>query len=80
MESPRHVHFVAVCGAGMGSLAGLLAARGLRVTGSDDALYPPMSTALERWGIPVHLGFRAEQVLEDPPDLVVIGNAVRPDN
>jgi UDP-N-acetylmuramate: L-alanyl-gamma-D-glutamyl-meso-diaminopimelate ligase len=80
MESPRHVHFVAICGTGMGSLAGLLKARGVRVTGSDDALYPPMSTSLESWGIPVQQGFRAEHVLEDPPDLVVIGNAVRPDN
>jgi UDP-N-acetylmuramate: L-alanyl-gamma-D-glutamyl-meso-diaminopimelate ligase len=79
-ETLRHVHFIAVCGTGMGSLAGLLKARGLRVTGSDAAPYPPMSTALERWGIPVQRGFRAEHVLEDPPDLVVIGNAVRSDN
>ncbi len=79
-ESLRSVHFVAIGGTGMGSLAGLLHARGIRVTGSDDALYPPMSTALERWGIPVHLGFRAEHVTRDPPDLVVIGNAVRPEN
>jgi len=79
-ETLRHVHFVAIGGTGMGSLAGLLAARGLRVTGSDDALYPPMSTLLERWGIPVRDGFRPEHVLDDPPDLTVIGNAVRPDN
>jgi UDP-N-acetylmuramate: L-alanyl-gamma-D-glutamyl-meso-diaminopimelate ligase len=64
----------------MGSLAGLLHARGLHVTGSDESLYPPMSIALERWGIPVFEGFRAEHVLDDPPDLVVIGNAVRADN
>src|SRR5262245_46582328 len=64
----------------MGSLAGLLRARGLEVLGSDAKLYPPMSTALEQWGIPVHRGFRAEQVLDAQPDLVVIGNAVRPDN
>jgi UDP-N-acetylmuramate: L-alanyl-gamma-D-glutamyl-meso-diaminopimelate ligase len=64
----------------MGSLAGLLQARGVRVTGSDEGLYPPMSTALERWRIPVSDGFRPEHVTEDPPDLVVIGNAVRPDN
>jgi UDP-N-acetylmuramate: L-alanyl-gamma-D-glutamyl-meso-diaminopimelate ligase len=64
----------------MGSLAGLLKARGVRVTGSDQGRYPPMSTALERWGIPVSEGFRAEHVTDDPPDLVVIGNAVRPDN
>lgn len=64
----------------MASLAGLLHARGLRVTGSDEGLYPPMSTALERWGIPVFESFRAENVTDDPPDLVVIGNAVRPEN
>jgi len=79
-ETPRHVHFVAIGGTGMGSLAGLLAARGIRITGSDDALYPPMSTMLEQWGIPVHSGFRPEHVLDPRPDLVVIGNAVGPDN
>jgi UDP-N-acetylmuramate: L-alanyl-gamma-D-glutamyl-meso-diaminopimelate ligase len=79
-EAPRHVHFVAIGGTGMGSLAGLLHARGLQVTGSDDKLYPPMSTLLEQWGIPVTLGFRAENVLEHPADLVVIGNAVRANN
>jgi len=80
-EPLRHVHFVAIGGTGVGSLAGLLHSRGIRVTGSDRKLYPPMSTALERWGIPVHEGFAAEHVRSDPPpDLVVIGNAVRADN
>jgi UDP-N-acetylmuramate: L-alanyl-gamma-D-glutamyl-meso-diaminopimelate ligase len=79
-EAPRRVHFVAVAGSGMGSLAGLLHARGVQVTGSDDQLYPPMSTQLVAWGIPVHHSFRAEHVLDAEPDLVVIGNAVRPDN
>ena len=65
-EAPRHVHFVAIGGTGMGSLAGLLHARGIRVTGSDEKLYPPMSTLLEHWGIPVQQGFRAENVLEHP--------------
>ncbi len=79
-ETPRRVHFVAIGGTGMGSLAGLLHARGVRVTGSDDQIYPPMSTLLETWGIPVHQGFRPEHALAAEPDLVVIGNAVRPDN
>ncbi len=82
----RRVHFIAVGGTGMGSLAGLLKARGIFVTGSDKALYPPMSTALADWGIPVALGFdpanlsgeRYQSDLE--PDLVVIGNAVRREN
>jgi UDP-N-acetylmuramate: L-alanyl-gamma-D-glutamyl-meso-diaminopimelate ligase len=75
-----HVHFVAIAGTGMGSLAGLLKARGFEVTGSDLGVYPPMSTALARWGIPVAEGFAAERVLARRPDLVVVGNAVRPDN
>jgi UDP-N-acetylmuramate: L-alanyl-gamma-D-glutamyl-meso-diaminopimelate ligase len=79
-ETPHRVHFIAIGGTGMGSLAGLLHARGLRVSGSDDHLYPPMSTLLEGWGISVSDGFRAEHVLAAEPDLVVIGNAVRPDN
>ena len=76
----RHVHFVAIGGSGMGSLAGLLKARGWEVTGSDRALYPPMSTALSSWSIPVAEGFSAANVLDRPADLVVIGNAVGPDN
>ncbi|MGI9431888.1 MAG: UDP-N-acetylmuramate:L-alanyl-gamma-D-glutamyl-meso-diaminopimelate ligase [Myxococcota bacterium] len=75
-----HVHFIAIAGTGMGSLAGLLKTQGHEVTGSDEAVYPPMSTALERWGIPVAEGFRAEHVESRRPDLVVIGNAVRPEN
>ena len=77
------VHFIAVGGTGMGSLAGLVAARGIRVTGSDLGVYPPMSTALSEWGIPVVEGFSAANLEGEGgarPDLVVIGNAVRPDN
>lgn len=80
MSALRHVHLIAIGGTGMGSLAGLLKARGLEVTGSDQSVYPPMSTALERWNIPVKRGYRAAHVLDRRPDLVVIGNAVRPDN
>jgi UDP-N-acetylmuramate: L-alanyl-gamma-D-glutamyl-meso-diaminopimelate ligase len=76
----RHVHFIAIAGTGMGSLAGLLKGRGLEITGSDAELYPPMSTALAGWGIPVAKGFRPENVLAQRPDLVVIGNAVRAEN
>jgi UDP-N-acetylmuramate: L-alanyl-gamma-D-glutamyl-meso-diaminopimelate ligase len=75
-----HVHFIAIGGTGMGSLAGLLKARGVRVTGSDKKLYPPMSTALADWGIDVVEGFSASNLHGRKPDLFVIGNAVRPDN
>jgi UDP-N-acetylmuramate: L-alanyl-gamma-D-glutamyl-meso-diaminopimelate ligase len=71
----RHVHLVAIAGVAMAALAGMLKQRGLRVTGSDEKIYPPMSTLLERLGIAVLEGFRAEN-LTPRPDLVVIGNKV----
>ena len=74
-----HVHFIAVCGVGMASLAGLLQSKGYRVTGSDQNIYPPMSTYLESIGIEVLAGYR-EQHLCPKPDLVVIGNAVSAGN
>ena len=72
---PQHIHLVAVCGTGMGSLAILLKTLGHRVTGSDQHMYPPMSTQLQAWGIPLHEGFRAAH-LKPLPDLVIVGNAV----
>jgi len=72
---PRHVHLTAIGGVGMASLAGLFQEAGYRVTGSDVAMYPPMSTVLARLGVAVVEGFRAEN-LEPRPDLVVIGNAM----
>jgi len=83
-EALRRVHFVAIGGTGMGSLAGLVKARGIEVSGSDRKLYPPMSTALADWGITPHEGFDPAHLSEGDsgraPDLVVIGNAVRADN
>jgi UDP-N-acetylmuramate: L-alanyl-gamma-D-glutamyl-meso-diaminopimelate ligase len=77
---PQRVHFVAIGGTGMGSLAGLLHARGVEVTGSDEKLYPPMSTQLAEWGIAVYEGFDAAHVAEAEPELIVIGNVVQAGN
>lgn len=74
-----HIHLIAICGVGMAALAGLLRSRGYRITGSDEGVYPPMSTYLDGLGIPVHSGYDPEQ-LKNPPDLVVIGNAISRDN
>jgi UDP-N-acetylmuramate: L-alanyl-gamma-D-glutamyl-meso-diaminopimelate ligase len=59
----------------MASLAGMLVAQGHKVTGSDENVYPPMSLELERLGIPVVEGYRPEN-LRQPPDVVVVGNAI----
>jgi UDP-N-acetylmuramate: L-alanyl-gamma-D-glutamyl-meso-diaminopimelate ligase len=59
----------------MASLAGLLRERGDDVTGSDQDVYPPMSTQLEALGIAVRSPYSAANVPE-AADLVVIGNAL----
>ena len=59
----------------MASLAGLLTAKGCRITGSDAAAYPPMSDQLHELGIPIAEPY-SDANLEPRPDLVVIGNAL----
>jgi len=75
MKRPQHVHLIGVCGTAMASLAGMLRARGQRVTGSDTAAYPPMSDQLRAMGIVILEPYRAEN-LDPRPDLVVVGNAI----
>ncbi len=75
MSQNKHIHLIGICGTAMASLAGMLQERGFRVTGSDAAAYPPMSTFLESLGIPVAQSF-AEANLDPSPDLVVVGNAL----
>jgi UDP-N-acetylmuramate: L-alanyl-gamma-D-glutamyl-meso-diaminopimelate ligase len=69
------VHLSAVCGTAMASLAGLLREQGHEVTGSDQDVYPPMSTQLEALGIEVRSPYAEANVPRDA-ELVVIGNAL----
>ena len=73
----EHIYFLGIGGTLMGSLAQLAKEMGHHVTGSDNALYPPMSDQLEAANIKVFEGFDPAQ-LDPPPDLVVIGNAGLP--
>lgn len=70
-----HIHILGICGTFMGSLAVLARELGHTVTGSDQGVYPPMSTQLEAQGITLMEGYRAEN-LKPAPDLVLIGNAM----
>jgi UDP-N-acetylmuramate: L-alanyl-gamma-D-glutamyl-meso-diaminopimelate ligase len=70
-----HYHLIGICGTAMASLAAMLQARGHQVTGSDQNVYPPMSTMLAGLGIPVTQGYAAEH-LSPAPDCVVVGNAI----
>jgi len=71
-------HLIAACGVGMSALAGLLKEAGHEVSGSDEGVYPPASTLLERLGVVVKEGFDPTRLVG--VDLVVCGNAVRSTN
>ena len=60
----------------MAALAGLLTESGYRVTGSDQAVYPPMSDLLAELGIDIIEGYKASN-LDANPDLVIVGNVIR---
>ncbi|WP_299728453.1 UDP-N-acetylmuramate:L-alanyl-gamma-D-glutamyl-meso-diaminopimelate ligase [uncultured Endozoicomonas sp.] len=71
-----HIHILGICGTFMGSLAILARELGFQVSGSDQNVYPPMSTQLEEQGISLFQGYSADH-LNPSPDLVVIGNAMK---
>lgn len=67
------IHLVGVGGIAMGNLAAMLRQLGHSVTGSDQALYPPMSTKLKAWGIEAK-PYAAKNI--GRADLYIIGNAL----
>src|SRR5207248_8872632 len=69
----KRVYLIGICGTAMASLAGMLQQRGYEVGGSDEHVYPPMSTYLENLHIPVLAGYTREHLETFRPDLVVIG-------
>ena len=70
-----HYHLIGICGTAMASLAGMLQARGHKVTGSDQNVYPPMSTQMESLGIETLNGYKVENA-NIGADCIVVGNAI----
>ncbi len=71
----KHYHLIGICGTAMASLAGMLQARGHKVTGSDQNVYPPMSTQLEELGIEIINGYKAENA-DVGADCTIVGNTI----
>jgi len=73
--SVGHVHLIGVGGSAMAALAGMLAERGFRVSGSDNQLYEPTASLLK--GLKIELrGVYTGANLTPAPDLVIVGNVV----
>ncbi|MBI5720104.1 MAG: UDP-N-acetylmuramate:L-alanyl-gamma-D-glutamyl-meso-diaminopimelate ligase [Burkholderiales bacterium] len=74
-----HLHILGICGTFMGGLAALASEAGHRVTGCDEAVYPPMSEQLRALGIELVEGFDAAQMAL-APDVYVVGNVIKRGN
>ena len=70
-----HIHLMGICGTAMASLAGILKNKGFHITGSDQNVYPPMSTFLNEMGIEIKKGYSGDN-LDPVPDLVIVGNVI----
>ena len=75
-----NVHFIAIGGSAMHNLAIALSRKGTTVTGSDDEIFEPSRTRLERQGIlPEKIGWEAERI-STSIDAVILGMHAREDN
>lgn len=70
-----NIHILGICGTFMAGIAVIARSLGHNVTGSDENIYPPMSTLLEQENIDIIQGYDPVQ-LKNKPDLVIIGNAM----
>jgi UDP-N-acetylmuramate: L-alanyl-gamma-D-glutamyl-meso-diaminopimelate ligase len=78
-SSPRAFHFLGICGTAMGAVAAMLKDEGYAVTGSDEHVYPPMSTFLAEKGIAIQAGYRPEN-LPAGDVILVVGNTIKRGN
>jgi len=73
-------HFIAIGGAAMHNLALALHNKGYQVTGSDDAIFEPSKSRLEKKGLlPVELGWFPDKITTDI-EAVILGMHAKADN
>ena len=74
------VHFIAIGGSAMHNLAIALSRKGIKVSGSDDEIFEPSKSRLEKQGIlPAVIGWNPN-VIDDTLDAVILGMHAREDN
>jgi UDP-N-acetylmuramate: L-alanyl-gamma-D-glutamyl-meso-diaminopimelate ligase len=73
-------HFIAIGGAAMHNLALALHNKGYQVTGSDDAIFEPSKSRLEKKGLlPVEMGWFPEKITQDI-EAIILGMHAKADN
>ncbi len=79
-QNLMRTHFIAIGGAAMHNLALALHGKGYQVTGSDDAIFEPSRTRLEKKGLlPAAMGWFPEKITNDI-EAIILGMHAKPDN
>lgn len=76
LKKGDRVYFMGIGGTGMASVAGLAQEAGMKVSGSDANMYPPMSTMLDELKIKVYTPYDPKNLDEAKPQMVVVANAL----
>ncbi|MEZ4742529.1 MAG: Mur ligase family protein [Bdellovibrionota bacterium] len=76
LEKGARIYFMGIAGTGMAAVAGLMQEAGYKVCGSDNEVYPPMSTMLEDLQIPFKTPYAKENLNKDNVDIVVVANCL----
>jgi UDP-N-acetylmuramate: L-alanyl-gamma-D-glutamyl-meso-diaminopimelate ligase len=74
-EKPNWVHIIGICGVVTSGLAVMFKYEGSKVTGSDKGFFPPISKFLEKYDIPIGIGYKANRLTDEDgkhPDLIII--------
>ncbi len=75
------IHLIAIGGAIMHNLAIELQRKGHAITGSDDEIYDPSKSRLEKYGLlPIYMGWYPDQNITEDLDCVILGMHAREDN
>lgn len=75
-----HIHFIAIGGSAMHNLAIALHKKGYQVTGSDDEIFEPSKSRLDRYGLRPKIEGWQPELIEAGPDVIILGMHARPDN
>jgi len=75
-----HIHFIAIGGSAMHNLAIALHKKGYKITGSDDEVFEPSRSRLEKYGLlPSVEGWQPE-LISGKIDVIILGMHAREDN
>jgi len=74
------IHFIAIGGSAMHNLAIALHKKGYQITGSDDVIFEPAKSRLDKYGLlPAEMGWNEDRISTDL-DAIILGMHARIDN